>query len=430
MASIVLSFVGNQDPFSDNTRQEGSIVTLVRHLISHHCLLSRVILLHTTATQERAELTKEWLADEAQLSGELVEIIPVDEKLSDDPVNLLLAAQEARKVLEKTIISLNKGDRLEFNASSGTPVMKSAWSILQAAGYTPHSRVWQVRNPDRINPDQSRVFETNVAVLKNEFDLKVIQRQINDYNYSGALSSLENSLLDNETIKALLAYGNYRMAFDFDRAYNSIFPWKEQLDGQFFQQISALRQKQPEALLKEVYFKALCKLKNHEYSDFLIQVFSFQENVLKFLLKGKFCSRDSQKKPWKEIESDICQEIRVFDKGKLYNFLNNYRSDSKWQKWVNQDWLNRPVMLATIEYFPEFNPCVKPLYYLNDFCQQRNDSVHQLEGVSDLPNQGELLVNLRLILKAITSLSDTNPFDFLNHRICTLLVEANNQSSF
>ena len=32
MASIILSFVGNQDPESKQTREEGSIVTLIRHL--------------------------------------------------------------------------------------------------------------------------------------------------------------------------------------------------------------------------------------------------------------------------------------------------------------------------------------------------------------------------------------------------------------
>ena len=33
MASIILSFVGSQDPYSNNTNQEGSIVTLLTHLL-------------------------------------------------------------------------------------------------------------------------------------------------------------------------------------------------------------------------------------------------------------------------------------------------------------------------------------------------------------------------------------------------------------
>lgn len=34
MASILFSFVGNQDPVSHNTNEEGSIVTLVRYLLA------------------------------------------------------------------------------------------------------------------------------------------------------------------------------------------------------------------------------------------------------------------------------------------------------------------------------------------------------------------------------------------------------------
>lgn len=177
MTSIVLSFVGNQDPFSDQTTEEGSIVTLIRYLIAENHTINRVILLHTAETQERAEATKDWLKDEPlNLSLDQIDIIPVEDILSQDPINLLAAVQEARKGLELAKQYLQKGDHLEFNASSGTPVMKSAWSILQAAGYAPHSSVWQVRNPKQMQSGQPRVFPTNVEVLKNEFDLKVIQQ--------------------------------------------------------------------------------------------------------------------------------------------------------------------------------------------------------------------------------------------------------------
>ena len=42
--------------------------------------------------------------------------------------------------------------------------MKSAWNILQAAGYARNSRVWQIRNPDKIQAGQDQVFQTNVSV--------------------------------------------------------------------------------------------------------------------------------------------------------------------------------------------------------------------------------------------------------------------------
>jgi hypothetical protein len=58
MASILLSFFGQQDPFFEHTNQEGSIVTLVRHLGEKQCEIKRVVLLHTQDTQQGAEDTK------------------------------------------------------------------------------------------------------------------------------------------------------------------------------------------------------------------------------------------------------------------------------------------------------------------------------------------------------------------------------------
>ncbi|WP_019498648.1 hypothetical protein [Pseudanabaena sp. PCC 6802] len=134
MSSIVLSFVGDQDPCSAKTSQEGSVVTLLRHLLQEKYTIAKVMLLYTSGTAKGAEETKEWMSldDELKLQSAKVELIAVSEGLSEDPTNLLLAAQEARRGLELVQTSLQKGDRIEFNASSGTPAMKSSWSILEA----------------------------------------------------------------------------------------------------------------------------------------------------------------------------------------------------------------------------------------------------------------------------------------------------------
>jgi hypothetical protein len=164
MASIILSFVGNQDPVSDNTREEGSIVALINHLLEQGREIRQIILLYTVETKDRAELTQGWLEDDPfKISSEKIKIIAVDNQLSKDPINLLIAVQEARRGLEFAQHYIKSEDELELNASSGTPVMKSAWSILQAAGYAPNSTVWQVRNPQKIQARQERVVETNIV---------------------------------------------------------------------------------------------------------------------------------------------------------------------------------------------------------------------------------------------------------------------------
>lgn len=307
MSSIVLSFVGQQDPESDNTREEGSIVSLIRHLMTLQKPIKQVILLYTEGpkgTQERAELTQEWLAAEPfYLPKEAIALLPVGEGLSQDPVNLLLAVQAARQGLEQAIALLTSENTLELNASSGTPVMKSAWSILQAAGYVPQGRVWQVRNPKEMQPGQERVFQTNVDGLKHEFDLKVIKQQLKDYNYSGALETLQltnfnrhtNDTTNDTVAAALLRYAHCRFSLDFDAAYSAIAKLNSKgnncpavVDAQrWHREIAQLRQSRQsqsnrQFLLREAYFNALIEYRNQQYADFLVKLSRFQEGVLRY----------------------------------------------------------------------------------------------------------------------------------------------------
>lgn len=214
MSSIILSFVGSQDPYSDRTKEEGSIVTLVKHLLAQQKQISHLYLLFTDDLHERAELTEQWLKEEIGIPSS-IELVPLDPALSADPIDIALATAAAKKALELARKCAAEGDIFEFNASSGTPTMKSTWSILQAAGYAAHSHVWQVRDPGRMQAGQARVFATDLSSLKAEFDRHIIQQQLADYNYSGALVTIEDSRLNHESVTALLNYGHRRLCFDF-----------------------------------------------------------------------------------------------------------------------------------------------------------------------------------------------------------------------
>ncbi len=421
-SSIVLSFVGQQDPYSENTNQEGSIATLIRHLLDQKYNIRRVILLHTQDVAQKASDTKHWLQGKPfNLPEESIELVPVGEELSTDPVSLLLAVQEARKGLEKASPYLSKQDRLEFNASSGTPVMKTSWSLLQAAGYASHSSVWQVRNPEKIKEGQPHVFQTNVDTLKNEFDFKVVKRQIEDYNYSGALVSLENSNFSTNLIIALLQYGQYRLAFDFDGAFKAIQPFASYIEPEFISEINTLRDKNQISLFKEVYFKAVTKLKNKQYADFLVDVFRFQEGFLRFLVKNKL----GFYWPEKFAETyDFWNKVEQIDDRKLYKFMKNYTMPNG-RKFKNlEGFPSRPVQIAILQYYqPEFDNLLEPLQKLNDYCEQRNRCVHSFEGVSELPDGGKIIKILRAVLQQKTEVIDNNPFNVLNQKICTLLTE-------
>ena len=413
MTSIVLSFVGKQDPFAREDNG-GSIVTLTKHLISSGQVISRVLLLYTDGTQSNAEDTKTWLQSIYSLTEEQVITSPVSEVFSDDPIDFKLAAKEVRKAIENIAVYISDEDMIEFNASSGTPAMKSALSILQAAGYAPNSRVWQIRNPKEMKEGQAHVFATDVNVLKNEFDVKVIKRQINDYNYSGAIASLDGSSLVNSKIKSLLEYGRCRIAFDFDEAYE--YSGAVELQH-LVDDIVALRSKRHDFLCREAYFVGITKLSNCHYSDFLVFLAAFNENILLFLASRKtgVDLRTSVYEVW--------QKLRQVDDGKLYTHLQNSKVPTGHSLRLEER-PTRFLALAILKYYPDHNGVLALVERLNEnkYIKERNDFVHKLEGISGIENESDLKRLMFKILKSSTSLSvDENPFDVLNRRISSFL---------
>lgn len=427
MASIVLSFVGSQDPYSDKNKQEGSIVTLIRNLLEQKQTIKKILLLYTTGTQTQAELTREWLNLEVNIELEKIQIFASSQEFSDDLIDLSLAFSEAYSYLSRAIEYRDKNDMIEFNATSGTPAMKMAWAILPALGYASKSRLWQVRNPSEMKPNQQRVFSNTVNVFKNESDLKLIKKQLQNYNYVGALQTLENSDFEDNISKSLLKYSNARLNFNFDEAFKSINNLPEKYQSNWLTEINKLRQKQPTAILHEIYYKGEIKLNQEQYADFLILVFSFQENLLRYLVKKMLLSSSQVNKNWKDLEKNkiITNAVKNFDNSKLLNYLKNYRLDNGNNLKIDFDkYLNRTILKATIEYKKSEFSILSYINYLETYCDKRNDYIHNLEGVSEISEASIILENLQKILQEITQFSKTNPFKLLNEQIVTQLTQA------
>lgn len=423
MPSILLSFVGKQDPFSDKNHTEGSIVSLVKHLLQQQQVIKRVILLYTEETAMGALDTQTWLSTELALDPERIRLVPVERGLSEDPVNLLLAAQAARSaILDEARAYLAPEDCLEFNASSGTPVMKSAWSLLQAAGYAPRSRVWQVRDPQQMRSHQERVSQMDVTPLRDEFDCMVIRQQIQDYNYRGALISLQGSHLQTPIALALLEYGYYRQVRDFDRAFNALVPVRNAVDPVWFQEIATLRQKEMTAILRDAYFQTLILLQLGRYAEFLVALSGLHENLIRFLVTNRAGLVISTKYG---DRADAWATIRQFDQGNLYRFLQGYRLPSGVPLRVGpEEAIARLTLIAILDYFPDFREVVSAIKAINDYCDRRNEVVHQLAGVSAIEDAETLLANLRRAMQFVVSLAAGNPFDRLNQQVCALLEQA------
>jgi hypothetical protein len=408
MGSFVLSFVGSQDPYSKQTNEEGSIVTLLNFLVQRSTPLKKIVLLYTSGTAENALETQIYIASESQFAEVDVELIPVDQKLSEDPANLLLAAQEAKQGLERVKCQMKPGDRLEFNASSGTPVMKSSFSLLQAAGHAGQSQVWQVRNPREMKPGQDRVFPTDVSVLRQEFDRKRIEQQIADYNYSGAILEVAASGLGNDRLKGLLEYARCRKAFDFQGASAAIQPLAGQIADRWFQEIAQLCQGSKPALLAEVYFNAVLAIRNRDYYTFFTRVFGLQENVLKY-----FVAQIAALPTAKHQTAQFWQAVKAFEQGRIYQVLEQKAQTREEIRMIY--FPNRPTMLEMLRCFDHHKDLVETLEALEGLCGDRNRLVHEFKGISKLDDPAEILRQLRLILKDIVEISRTDhPFNALN----------------
>jgi hypothetical protein len=350
-----------------------------------------------------------------------IDLVAVDPALSDDPVDLVLAIQAARQAIERSIKAA-PSSCLELNASSGTPTMKSALTSLHAAGIATHSRVWEVRNPKRMQPGQARVFATDVSGLRREFDLRVVKQQIKDYNYSGALVTLDGVQSQNDmVITALLEFGRCRKAFSFDSAYSVLTPVPEVVKAEWKREIALLRQRDYAALAKECYFIAQMKLSNRECSDFLVLLVSFQEAVLRALLKKAGLRVDLQKSKTRNTET-IWSELHQIDQGKLKQYLEKYRIPKTRGFLTQQGFMNVTVMTALLSYYPNvFSSVETPLAFLNEYVEDRNRAVHRLEGVSKIENEQAVSTCLRTLLKQVISVPSESSFDRLNEVIISYL---------
>ena len=78
-------------------------------------------------------------------------------------------------------------------------------------------------------------------------------------------------------------------------------------------------------------------------------------------------------------------------------------------------------LFSTTKYFYNSNPEIcKLLQKLNQYCQQRNDYIHQLKGVNNIEG-GQILETMRKIMKILQLEIKPNPFQLINQKIYELL---------
>jgi hypothetical protein len=216
--------------------------------------------------------------------------------------------------------------------------------------------------------------------------------------------------LDCQLVTALLNYGHRRLSFDFDRAQQAIALYESDLPQYLLTEIADLRQRDFASLLKELYFGADIKIKNQNYSDFLTIVSQFQENFLRLLM-----TKIGLKPPVERSDIEpFWSEVRRLDGGKLYKILVNNNV-------TTNTWVYAKTMREIVSYTNQYQSLLQYSDRLRKYCEDRNDNIHKLKGVSQLDNSDTVLNDIKKMLKQFTPIPDLNTFDRLNQDILSQL---------
>jgi hypothetical protein len=427
-SSILISFVGRQDPFARpkdpaDPVTEGSLVSLIKFLKERENRdISRAILLYSIETEEGAKDCQEWLNSEYNLPLEHIQLQAISEELSNDPIDLELAVEEAQKVLQQAQLLIERGESewIDFNTSSGTPTMKQTWGILQAAGYAPNSTVWQVRDPKFCKPNQKRVFTSNLSRLKVELDLKVIRQQVERYDYAGVLDYLKSTQFNKTILRKLLEYGRTRLAFDAKLACECSEKLTQSLDKFSLESVKDLKNGRPECVLRELYWQAKINYENKNYANVIIFTSAFLEHAFRLEIKHYFkIQKNLWNRNWKTIETNVWDEIKKYDNGKLYEYLERKKENLKH--------FDRIVFMYVLEYVN--SPNLEYLKVINNCAPIRNNYIHEMKGISNFrDDQTEVDIDkvfdaMKTLLEAYIDLPKNSAFELLNHIIFDLLQE-------
>lgn len=191
---FLITFVGEQDPISEKTNEEGSIVTLCRREQPDLVLLlpSAAAPGNRSNTEDNARLTVDWLISEAGYKQEQFFIRSLD---LPDPRNFTQILESGKRVIIDFFQHLPIDDDTEIilNTSSGTPQMKTCIFLWSSEGlFSPaKARLFQVANPKYLAEEDKRVEEIGYEFLAETNTLERIRKYIERYLFLPAATEAE-----------------------------------------------------------------------------------------------------------------------------------------------------------------------------------------------------------------------------------------------
>lgn len=443
MSSYVLfSAVGSTDPVRNN--YDGPMLHIIRHYNP-----KKVVLVLSEEMEKREKkdniYTKAIYSLKPEIEVELIES-QIERVFEFDEFKTFIPKEMDRVAKE------NSESTILVNISSGTLQMVNAMNLHIVSSQNNFKPI-QVLTPE-AGPNKSRVvtdpYDVDVEIGNNldnddsfgtpnrtrEIDLDIYRRAIlfeqikeliKNYNYEACISLVNsNKAKFSDKLKNLLNHAKYRMLLNHEKANNHVI-----------NEYSDLKVDCSSYYMTIIEFYNLLKIKAHNknYSELLIMLEPFTQELMRYFLKFEYkfdVKKYKEKFPHKDQETIriSADRIKKFDE-KLYQ--NTYDS-------FNKGYVSSELYFYwdAINYF--FNKNAKKDSELEEFRnmfetfikikKQRNKVAHELYRV----NENSLEVNLnniinkseKFILKYFSKHIKKNQlgvYDLINERIIKELVE-------
>ena len=378
--NILFSPIGNTDPITGNL--DGAMLHICRH-----CNIDKVImyLSKTICAVHRKDNRYVAMVEKlAQLQGRTIECELI-EKENLEEVQIFDFFIEEFDMILSDIEQKYPDDKLFLNVSSGTPAMKSAlqvlayyrtrsYSIIQVTGpgYSVQRTEFNIHTAFENDLDNkpetpSRIHESRHVNFIQKAAKKNIAELIDNYDYSGALTTAHNSGITDEKFLTALEATDLRYKFFIDEAKKR---YKDSGKNVTFKNNF------------EEYMMILgIKIERSEYADFMRAITPLIYELNKMILKEQ-CGLDVNKyiihKPYGDVWAldkmdnakddeqankafDLLQERQDKGKGVIYSSGMHY-------------------LIQNLSYNKQLIDLSKKI---NRIEKERNTAAHYLNGTID-----------------------------------------------
>lgn len=390
--TILFTPVGGTDPISASNCYEGAVLHICRYYKPDKVILymSREML----ENQEKDNRYLYCLERLEKLQSRTIEYEIVERRELSNVHEFDYFYEDFRAIIQNIYASMEEGDSLLLNISSGTPAMKSGLLVLQTIGEFPATLI-QVATPEKgmnehihkgydvetlwdLNQDnlpdaKNRCKEITCPSLKKIKQEEIIKKHIEAYDYNAALSVTETMKQEDvRKYRSIIELASRRVLLDFagvdkiarQTGFDCI-PVKASSDRKLFEY----------ALNMDV------RLKRGEYVDFIRAITPLLVDLFELVLK-KQCGVDIN--DYCEVKKYKKVSRRQWSESKLQKTEVKQVLDKAFQGKFNGTDIYAVHLKYLIDHFSDNSTLKELVEKLRSVEEQiRNDAAHDVISVTE-----------------------------------------------